>query len=131
MEILAPIDGSDCSTRALRFAADMARRYDAEVHVVHLSERRTDQTDELLAEAETILDEEGVTGDTEVVSDVRLSNLKASNQVGKDVLKLVEQHGYDHVVMGHHGTGRVGKLILGSAAETVAKSTEVPVTIVP
>lgn len=131
MEILAPIDGSKCSKRALRFAAGMARRYEATVHVVHFSEQRTDQTDELLADAEAILDEEGVNSDSKVVSDVRLSDLKASDQVGRDVLKLVERDGYDHVVMGHHGAGRVEKLILGSAAETVVESTEVPVTIIP
>ena len=131
MKILAPIDGSKCSKRALRFAAGMARRYEATVDVVHFSETRSEQTDELLADAEAILDDEGVTGDSEVVSDVRLSDLKSSNQVGRDVLKLVERHGYDHVVMGHHGTGMVGKLILGSAAETVVQSTEVPVTVIP
>ena len=116
MEILAPIDGSDCSERALRFAAGMARRYEAEVHVVHLSEHRTGQTDDLLERAETVLEEEGVVGDSTVVSDVRLSDLRASDQVGRDILELVERRGYDHVVMGHHGTGRVGRLILGSAA---------------
>lgn len=131
MEILAPIDGSDCSERALRFAAEMARRYEGTVHVVHLSEHRTEQTDDLLERAETVLEEEGVTGDSTVVSDVRLSDLRASDQVGRDILRLVERHGYDHVVMGHHGTGMVGKLLLGSAAETVVQSTETPVTVIP
>ena len=131
MEILAPIDGSDCSERALRFAAGMARRYEGEVHVVHLSEHRTEQTDDLLERAEAVLEEEGVAGDSTVVSDVRLSDLRASDQVGRDILRLVERHGYDHVVMGHHGTGMVGRLILGSAAETVVRSTEVPTTVIP
>ena len=131
MEILVPIDGSDCSERALRFAAGMARRYEAEVHVVHFSEHATEQTEELLREAEAVLEEEGVTGDSAVISDVRLSDVRYSDRVGEDVLRLVEEHDYDHVVMGHHGTGMVGRLILGSAAETVVQSTEVPVTIIP
>lgn len=44
---------------------------------------------------------------------------------------MVAEEGYDHVVMGHHGSGMVDRAMLGSAAETVVDAKEVPVTIVP
>ncbi|MFC7044995.1 universal stress protein [Halobacteriaceae archaeon GCM10025711] len=131
MDILAPIDGSDCSFRALRFAADFARRYEADLDVVHFTDSRGRDTESLLERAEELLDEEGVRADPEVVTDVRLGNLKASDQVGRDILDLVEDRGYDHVVMGHHGSGMVEELLLGSAAETVIEPGSVTVTIVP
>lgn len=131
MDLLVPIDGSDCSLRALRFAAEMARRYEGTIHVVHITDSRGEDTAAILERARTVLDEEGVDDDPEVVRDVRLSNFKPSDQVGQDVLRLVEDRGYDHVVMGHHGTGAIQELILGSAAETVVETATVPVTVIP
>ena len=62
--------------------------------------------------------------------DVRL-DLRPANRVGQNILEMVEEEGYDHVVMGHHGAGAVERAILGSAAETVLRSNQVPVTVVP
>ncbi len=63
--------------------------------------------------------------------DVHLASLKASDRIGKNVISVVEDGEYDHVVMGHHGTGRIGTFLLGSAAKTVLESCDVPVTTVP
>jgi len=131
MKILAPVDGSECSMRALGFAAEVAVRFDATLDVVHFTDAPGDDTERLQAQVSNVLEAEGLDGDAEVIGDVRLGNLKASDQVGKDILELVEEREYDHVVMGHHGTGRLGELLLGSAANTVSKSGDVPTTIVP
>ena len=69
--------------------------------------------------------------DPEIATNLRMSRPGYANRVGKDILHLVEERGYDHVVMGHHGTGRIGRAILGSAAETVVQAAEVPSTIIP
>jgi nucleotide-binding universal stress UspA family protein len=131
MEVLVPIDGSDCSGRALRFAAEFARRYDATLHVVHFAPESDEETESLLADAAAVVDEAGVAGDTELISDVRFSDLKRSTRIGENILDLVDERGFDHVVMGHHGTGRVEELLLGSAAERVVEDAPVPVSIIP
>lgn len=131
MEVLVPIDGSDCSERALRFATDLARRYEADIQVVHVTDHRTESTGQLLDRASAILEDEGFTKEPELVANTRMSEPRYGNAVGKDVLRLVDEEGYDHVVMGHHGQGAVGKLLLGSAADTVVNGTTVPVTVVP
>jgi nucleotide-binding universal stress UspA family protein len=130
MNVLAPIDGSGCSTRALRFAAEMARNFDASLHVVHFTDEETDATDAILDNAREILDEEGIQTEPELSTDVRLE-FRPAERVGKDILDLAEQRGYDHVVMGHHGSGTVERAIVGSAAETVLRSEKVSVTVVP
>ena len=117
--------------RALGFAADFADRFDATLDVVHFTDSPGADTQRLKEQVSEVLESHGLDTETEVIGDVRLDNLKASDQVGKDILELVEERDYDHVVMGHHGTGRIGKLLLGSAASTVSKSTEVATTIVP
>jgi nucleotide-binding universal stress UspA family protein len=130
MEILVPIDGSECSMRALRFACEMADRYDGSLHAVHVTDMETDATEEIVRRATEVCDEEGVDDEPEVLSDSSMQ-FQPSRHVGKDVIKLVQERGYDHVVMGHHGSGAVGRAILGSAAETVVRANEVPVTVIP
>jgi nucleotide-binding universal stress UspA family protein len=130
MKILAPVDGSETSLNALRYAADLTAAFDATLHVVHFADREDDATEEILDRARAVLEEKGVTAEPEVAVDVRL-DLRPANQVGQDILAMVEEEGYDHVVMGHHGSGAVERAILGSAAETVIRANEVPVTVIP
>jgi nucleotide-binding universal stress UspA family protein len=131
MEILVPIDGSDCSERALRHAIELAQRFDAALDVVHFTDSKGSDTERLQERVSETLVDEGLDSDTEVIRDLRLGSLRSSTTIGKDILQLVDDRDYDHVVMGHHGTGRVGKAILGSAAETVIEATSVPTTVVP
>jgi nucleotide-binding universal stress UspA family protein len=129
MKILAPIDGSDCSIRAVEFAVELAVRFDAELHVVHFSDSETDATDIVLDRAR-----DAIAG-TDLDSEPELSLLELDvvpgNQVGKEILRLVRERDVDHVVMGHHGSGTIERAILGSAAGTVVRDESVPVTVVP
>ncbi len=129
MKILAPIDGSDCSFRALEFATRFVRMYDAELRVVHVTDHRTEATEELIDRARDLLEREGFEEDVDVYIDVR--KFRRANRVGEDVLYITEEEGFDHVVMGHHGQGAVSDAILGSAAKTVLEGTDVPVTVIP
>ena len=130
MDILAPIDGSDPSERALRFAAELARRFECSLHVVHVTDQETEATDRIIERAREILREEGIEGDPEISIDVDLG-FRSADRVGQDILEMVDSEEYDHVVMGHHGTGMVDRAILGSAAQTVVDANTVPVTIIP
>lgn len=130
MDILVPVDGSDPSERAIRFAADLARRFECTLQVVHITDTETEATEQIIERAEEILAEEGIEGDPQISIDVDLG-FRSAEQVGNDIVEMVESEGYDHVVMGHHGTGMVDRAILGSAAETVVDANVVPVTIVP
>lgn len=129
MNILVPIDGSECSHRALRFALAFADRFDAPVQVIHVTDHMTESTEELLDDARRILEEEDIPNEPEVVFE--MMKFRRSDVVGKEVLQIVKQGEYDHVVMGHHGTGAIGRAILGSSAETVVRGTETPVTVIP
>lgn len=131
MHVLVPIDGSDCSFRALEFALEFADRYDGSLHVVHFTDHPDESATSVLDRANDVLDAEGVDAETELLTDLDLSEPRYANQVGKDILEAVEERGYDHVVMGHHGNNTVGRIILGSAAETVLRASEIPVTFVP
>jgi len=128
MDVLVPVDDSDCSFRALGFGADMAARYDADLHVVHFADEESDATDAVLERAQRVLDARDSDADPEVSTDV---GVRSSGRAGSEILALVDERGYDHVVMGHHGAGTIERAILGSAAETVLRSEKVPVTVIP
>jgi nucleotide-binding universal stress UspA family protein len=130
MNVLVPVDGAEPSFRALEFAAEFSRRYEAGLHVVHVTDRETDATEAILERAREALEEEGIEDTPELSTDLELSS-RPARKVGQDILDLVEERDYDHVVMGHQDSGTVERAILGSAAETVIQSDEVPVTIVP
>lgn len=130
MDILCPVDGSEVSERAVAFAAEMVRRYEGRLQVVHFSDSETDATDQIVSTARDILQEEGIETAPEVETDVGLE-FRPGSRVGQDILELVTDRGFDHVVMGHHGSGTVERAILGSAAETVVRANEVPVTVIP
>ena len=125
-----PVDDSDCSFRALGFGADMAARYDADLHVVHFADEETAATDAVVERAERVLDAQDVNADPEVSTNLDV-DVRSGGRVGSDILALVDERGYDHVVMGHHGAGTIERAIVGSAAETVLRSEKVPVTVIP
>jgi nucleotide-binding universal stress UspA family protein len=129
MNLLVAIDGSAESERALDYALDLAAAFDATLQVVHFSNDETDATEAILDRAR-----EAVDGyDLAAPPRVELVDLSVWTDagVGRAIVNFVEDGEYDHVVMGHHGSGAVGRAILGSAAETVVRSEVVPVTIIP
>jgi len=78
MRILAPVDGSETSLNALRYAADLTAAFDATLH----ADREDDATDATLDRARAVLGETGVTADPEAAVDVRL-DFRPANQVGR------------------------------------------------
>lgn len=130
MDVLVPIDGSECSFRALDFAIEFTRRFEGSLHVVHISDSETDATDDIVERARERLREDGIAGEPEVSTDVDLA-FRPAERVGEDILELVAERGYDHVIMGHHGGGTVERMMVGSAAHTVIEEESVAVTIVP
>jgi nucleotide-binding universal stress UspA family protein len=130
MRVLVPVDGSDCSKRAVAFAAEMAERYDGELRVVHLTDADTDAAHQVVDGVRDLLpdDHEGEVSFDVVVRDMASPT---ASRVGHEILAYAEEVEADHVVMGHHGAGVVERAILGSAAEVVVRGETVPVTVVP
>jgi nucleotide-binding universal stress UspA family protein len=127
--VLVPIDGSDTSFRALDFGLELAERFGATVDVVHFSNEETDATATIVERAREAVEGYAL-ADTPEVELIDLE-IWSDSGVGRAIVAFARDEGYDHVVMGHHGSGAVQRAILGSAAETVVRAESVPVTIVP
>ena len=61
---------------------------------------------------------------------VEISTELVTGRVGHTIVEYATEHGVDHIVIGSHGRSGVDRLLLGSVAETVARRSPVPVTIV-
>lgn len=129
--VLVPIDGSDVSFRALTFGTELCAAFDASLDAVHFTTAETEASEPVLDRAEMILETAAVESSLEVATNLDL-DFRPADRLGEDVLELVAERGYDHVVMGHaEPPGPVERALLGSAAETLIRSERVRVTVVP
>lgn len=132
--ILLAVDGSEHSRRAVRVAGELARRYDAELVVLHAREHEltwgADIDIESAEEARALVD--GVVRElkdagTEARGEVVRVPL---GQVARAILDVAKAEGAGLIVMGTRGLSDWGRLLMGSVAHKVVHLAEVPVLVV-
>jgi nucleotide-binding universal stress UspA family protein len=137
--ILVPIDGSPQSEDALAFAFE--EHPDADVTVLNVidpidgsySVRRglpissEEWYEDAKAEAEELFE---TARETAAAHDADLSTAVEVGRPARVIVEYADEGDVDHVVMGSHGRSGVSRVLLGSVAETVARRSTVPVTVV-
>jgi nucleotide-binding universal stress UspA family protein len=140
--ILVPTDFSEPAREAWRYAQTLARETPGRIHLLHVvpqpyvydawgTERAAIHSGELLAEAEgaasTLL---GKLVPRSGPLRGRVLTSTASGLIVDRILEYVSKHRIDLIVMGTHGRGLVGHVLLGSVAERVVQRSSVPVLTV-
>ena len=137
--ILVPSDFSECSDAALRYGLELARRFDAELHLLHvvqdpvtqpwaaegLSVPLFDAVDQWKKDARQRLLNSVPAGDTRRVTAVTTVATPC-----QEILRYAAEENVDLIVMGTHGRGGVSHLLLGSIAERVVRRAPCPVLTV-
>ena len=132
--ILVAIDGSAYSHEALPAAVEMAKKFDSEVLVLHVSEhdrgRAVVYTLEtpaaatmMVATAVKQLQDAGLTATGQLV-DV------AAGHVAKAIVETANAKGIDLIVMGSRGLSDVQGMMLGSVTHKVMHTAVIPVLVV-
>jgi nucleotide-binding universal stress UspA family protein len=140
-KILVPTDGSRYALRAAEYAADLARRYHAEVTVLLASDLQSIRTSPapapVKAEMEQAVREANAEALAQSAAPFTATGVKvASKEVeGAPVYVIgreVEEGGYDLVVMGSRGLGLPDdeRTFLGSVTERVLRLVSCPVLTV-
>ena len=135
--ILIATDFSEVSQHALLHALAMAKRFDAKLTVVHVAPPEA-QTPIPMEPVPVELDWQKKRGAQGLA---RLEGFEALHMFPHDtVLKqgspwpeirdLIEQRGIDLIVLGTHGRGLIGTLLLGSTAQRVLRHATCPVLTV-
>ena len=128
--ILVPTDGSDCAAQALDHVVDIARHYDATVHVLTVVDVRDLESAPDVGpfedEAATLVSDaaDGIDDGVETVTSVR------TGYPDEEIRAYADQTEADLIAMGSHGRTGVRRFVLGSIAEKVVRRSPCPVTVV-
>jgi nucleotide-binding universal stress UspA family protein len=138
--ILVPVDFSDLSALALRYAAMLARCSGGRITALY-AERFLPPpyfTEGAIEELNNRLRESRQQADASLAEFVRkhtgpdvLSESRVVDGFPADAIRLAaSQAGADLIVMGTHGHSGINRLMLGSVAEHVLRESEIPVLVV-
>lgn len=136
--ILCPIDFSDESTNALRYALSLAQEADARLTLLHVVEGFLDEPDEQDFRDLNILDyyEQLAKRASErlaaAVPDEARVWSRPTEQVVKgkayqQILRIAEEGNYDLIVMGVRGRGALNRFVFGSTTDHVIRQAHCPV----
>jgi nucleotide-binding universal stress UspA family protein len=136
-KILLAYDGSEGAHQALKFALDLAKVHQAEIHALAVAERLPIQEvspGELEAETEFFnrYYQDQLTKAQEVASEVGIP-LKTQLMTGhpaQAIVKAAEDGNFDLIVLGHRGLSGVWARLLGSVTEKVSRHAHCSVLIV-
>jgi nucleotide-binding universal stress UspA family protein len=129
-KVLVPTDFSEGADHALDYAIDVARAFGASVVVAHAYATPvayvpegfvTPPIDENAVRAEI---DKGLARLVDRLKSAGVANVTTAVGSGdpwREVVRLAKDHGCDLIVMGTHGRGAVGHLLLGSVAEKVVR----------
>jgi nucleotide-binding universal stress UspA family protein len=139
---LVGIDCSECSTRALEYAARLAEKSKLQLIVVHVIDwspftfntpkenevRHQRREAELERAHEEIVDP--------VVSKLREQGIYARGVIrhghpAETISSVAREFGATNIIIGKTGSSRLKTQIFGSVANTLVQISEVPVTVVP
>jgi universal stress protein A len=138
-QILVPIDFSDTAGKALDYAAALAARLDATLHLVNAIGLPAAGVPEIgLAYTASMIEQ--MTSENQKALDALATATRAKAKVApalvrmgdaRDViLQVAEEVGANLIVMGTHGRRGLSRALLGSVAETVVRHAPIPVLTV-
>jgi universal stress protein A len=135
--ILVPVDFSDCSHKALQYAAAFAKQFGAEIILVHIVELATYAQGPMIAMtavADTSIREEAAKRLSEWRNAIAsTATVKANVRTGTpyhEIVRAAEETNTDLIVIGTHGRGDFAHIFIGSTAERVVRHAPCPVFVV-
>ena len=141
-KIIVPVDGSEPSWQALKYAVELSGKFDGELLIFHIIQPLYDanlldvqidgnlllaQMDDLKQNAGSVLDSAkekiaGLTG--------KFTTRTEFGHPAECIIKLAAETGSDAIVIGSRGLSGITEFVLGSVSSSVAHKAKVPVLIV-
>ena len=140
--LLVGVDCSDCSNRALEYAAKAAEKSKLQMIVVHVidwspfSFNTPKENEERHQRREAELDRAHSEIVDPVVSDLRQQGLYVRGVIrhghpAETINALAQEFGATNIIIGKTGSSRLKTQLFGSVANTLVQISELPVTVVP
>ncbi|NRD18955.1 universal stress protein [Winogradskyella eckloniae] len=138
-KILVPTDFSEQAGNALKVAAMLAKAHNAEIYLLHMMEIPLQQNDQGSSQSDI----------PETLFFMKLAQKRFENLMAEDYLKGIKVHetvkadvtfneikesckefDIDLIVMGSHGASGLMEMFVGSNAEKVVRTSDVPVLVI-
>jgi nucleotide-binding universal stress UspA family protein len=140
MKILLAIDGSQCSNAAIREVAESRWPSGSAVKVLSVIEPLVVPVPEAVVMPESCYEvmemeahaevDRGIKAIKKITPDVKVESKVRLGKAEEVILEEAESWGADLIVVGSHGRGRTGRLLLGSVSQAVALHAKCSVEIV-
>jgi nucleotide-binding universal stress UspA family protein len=137
--ILVPSDFSECSEAALRYGLELARRFDARVHVLHVVQDPLTQpwaAEGFSAPLFEVVQKWQREAKDRLAASIPLADIGRVTVDAivawpyAEILRYATDNNVDLIVMGTHGRSGVSHVLLGSIAEKVVRRAPCPVLTV-
>jgi nucleotide-binding universal stress UspA family protein len=133
--VVVATDGSTSVERAVTVAADLAGRFEAELHAVYVLDRRSyqDAPDEMQSEVRGSLEQRGEEALEALEGRVGNGTVTTAIREGRppeEIVGYAREVDADVVATGTRGRHGEGRFILGSVAEEVVRMAPMPVLTV-
>ena len=134
--ILVPTDGSPETDHVIDHAVELATVHGARLHAIYVVNTAGYvglPTEAPIEGLRSMLGEEGEAALDRVedrAGDVTTERALVEGTPGAEIVEYAENEGCDLIVMGTHGRGGIDRLLLGSVAQRVVRTSEVPVLTV-
>jgi nucleotide-binding universal stress UspA family protein len=133
--ILAAVDGSADSEKALAFACELADRFDCRLHIVHVPQGAVADRAMVLGGASIMLgasrEEIEAAGRSLVAAAKEMADDRTRGEVtaelrggdpASEIVAAADESGADCIVVGSRGLGNFGSFVLGSVSDKVNHS---------
>lgn len=139
--ILVPTDFSDCAAAAVRYAKQLAEKFESAIHLLYVIPDSSLILPEAVVPAMTqlpdvnelqIVAKEGL---KKVIDEFGLENYKPEfesrfGSPAEQIIETAKDQKADLIVIGTHGRGAIAHFLLGSVAERVVRHATCPVLTV-
>ena len=137
-KILCPIDHSDCSKEALKYAVSFAMKDEAKLYLLHIIDIRS-FNDSVVAMSQQIPDEETLELlriklldciPEEMRDDMNVEAIVVQGIPFAEIISTAREKEIDMIVIGSHGRTGLKHMMLGSVSEKVVRKAPCPVLTV-
>jgi nucleotide-binding universal stress UspA family protein len=137
--ILVPTDFSKHAEYALRVAAQIAKKNNSEIILLHMLELPHEGGDavssgsaipQIMTYKNNAIEKLEALMDADFLEGIEVSEVIQFEKAFEGVLSVSKINNVDFIVMGSHGTGGFQELLIGSNTEKVVRFAEVPVLVI-
>ena len=138
-KILCPVDFSEFTDEILSYAEIIAKRFDSELHLIHVIPNLSYFTpyESFLTPENLVAIERNIEGEVGKDFDKITKKLEfpfkriiKSGVTSVEIIDYIKHQGIELVVMGTHGRSGIEHILIGSVAEKVVRKSPCPVLTV-